>query len=66
MNLSKVIVDPGNGEVLLSQQISKEEHMMMHRMMGQGMMMGHQQGMGPMNLGMMGPQGLGQGAMGSG
>jgi len=66
MNLSKVIVDPGNGEVLLSEQISKEEHMMMHGlamgpgMMGPGMMMGGpQQGrgmmMGPMNQGMMGP-----------
>jgi hypothetical protein len=27
MNFSKVIVDPGNGQVLLSKQISKEEHM---------------------------------------
>jgi uncharacterized membrane protein YkoI len=58
MNLSKVIVDPGSGEVLLSEQISKEEHMMMHGMMGPGMMMGPQQGrgmmMGPMNQGMMG------------
>src|SRR5215218_6510667 len=66
MNFSKVIVDPGNGEVLLTEQISKEEHMMMHGlamgpgMMGPGMMMGGpQQGrgmkMGPMNQGMMGP-----------
>jgi uncharacterized membrane protein YkoI len=62
MNLSKVIVDPGNGQVMLSEQISKEEHMMMHgmgkqNMMGPGMMMGPQQGrgmmMGPMNQGMM-------------
>jgi hypothetical protein len=64
MNLSKVIVDPGNGQVMLSEQISKEEHMMMHgmgkqNMMGPGMMMSPQQGrgmmMGPMNQGMMGP-----------
>jgi uncharacterized membrane protein YkoI len=45
MNLSKVIVDPGNGEVLLTEQISKEQHMMMHgmageHMMGPGMIMG--------------------------
>lgn len=45
MNFSKVVVDPGNGEVLLSEQISKEQHMMMHgmgkqQMMGPGMMMG--------------------------
>jgi hypothetical protein len=62
MNLSKVIVDPGNGQVMLSEQISKEEHMMMHgmgkqNMMGPGMMMSPQQGrgmmMGPMNQGMM-------------
>jgi hypothetical protein len=61
MNLSKVIVDPGNGEVLLSEQISKEEHMMMHgmgkqHMMGPGMMTGPQHGrgmmMGPMHQGM--------------
>jgi len=50
MNFSKVIVDPGNGEVLLSEQISKEEHMMMHgmgkqHMMGPGMMMGPPGGM---------------------
>jgi hypothetical protein len=47
MNFSKVIVDPGNGEVLSSEQISKEQHMMMHGkdkqgMMGPGMMMGGQ------------------------
>jgi uncharacterized membrane protein YkoI len=64
MNFSKVIVDPGNGEVLLTEQISKEEHMMMHgmgkqQMMGPGMMMGHEQGRGMM----MGP---GQGMMGPG
>jgi uncharacterized membrane protein YkoI len=47
MNFSKVIVDPGNGEVLSSEQISKEQHMKMHGkdkqgMMGPGMMMGGQ------------------------
>jgi hypothetical protein len=42
MNISKVIVDPGNGQVLFSKQLSKEEHMMMHGMMGPGMT-----GMGP-------------------
>jgi uncharacterized membrane protein YkoI len=40
MNFSKVVVDPGNGEVLFSKQLSKEEHMMMHQMGGQHMMMG--------------------------
>ena len=40
MNFSKVVVDPGNGEVLSSKQLSKEEHMMMHEMGGQDMMMG--------------------------
>jgi hypothetical protein len=45
MNFSKVIVDPGNGQVLFSKQLSKEEHMMMHGMgkqgiLGPGMMMG--------------------------
>ena len=29
MNFSKVVVDPGNGEVILSEPISKEEHMRM-------------------------------------
>jgi hypothetical protein len=48
MNLTKVIVDPGNGQVLSSKQISKEEHMRMHGMMGPGMMMGPQQGRGMM------------------
>src|SRR5919106_3451274 len=38
MNFSKVLVDPGNGEVLFTKQLSKEEHMMMHEMGGQGMM----------------------------
>jgi uncharacterized protein (DUF2147 family) len=36
MNFNKVIVDPGNGQVLSSKQMSKEEHAMMHK----GMMMG--------------------------
>jgi hypothetical protein len=40
MNFSKVVVDPGNVEVLYSKQLSKEEHMMMHEMGGQDMMMG--------------------------
>ena len=63
MNFSKVIVDPGNGQVLSSKQISKEEHMRMHGMMGPGMM-GHSmmgppdrmmggEMMGPMHQGMM-------------
>jgi uncharacterized membrane protein YkoI len=39
MNFSKVVVDPGNGEVLFSQQLSKQEHMMMHEMGGHSMMM---------------------------
>ena len=44
MNFSKVVVDPGNGEVILSEPISKEEHMRMpgmdkKGMMGPGMMM---------------------------
>src|SRR5919197_1070108 len=30
MNFSKVIIDQGNGQVLSSKQISKEEHMRMH------------------------------------
>lgn len=40
MNFSKVVVDPGNGEVLSSKQLSKMEHMMMHEMGGRDMMMG--------------------------
>jgi hypothetical protein len=39
MNFSKVVVDPGNGEVLFSKQLSRMEQMMMHEMGGQGMMM---------------------------
>src|SRR3712207_1184739 len=39
MNFNTVIVDPGNGQVLSSKQISQEEHAMMHKgMMGPGMM----------------------------
>jgi hypothetical protein len=39
MNFNTVIVDPGNGQVLSSKQMSKEEHLMMHKgMMGPGMM----------------------------
>jgi uncharacterized membrane protein YkoI len=61
MNFSKVVVDPGNGEVLSSKQLSKEEHMMMHEMGGRDMMMGgpgkmmkhDRMGMGPPD-GMMG------------
>jgi hypothetical protein len=59
MNFSKVIVDPGNGQVLSSKQISKEEHMRMHGMMGHNMMgppgrmMGGEMMMGPMHQGMM-------------
>jgi uncharacterized membrane protein YkoI len=67
MNFSKVIVDPGNGQVLSSKQISKEEHMRMHGMMGPGMMGHNMMGppgrmmggdmmdmmMGPMHQGMM-------------
>ena len=39
MNFSKVVVDPGNGEVLFNKQLSKEQHMMMHEMGERGMMM---------------------------
>jgi hypothetical protein len=52
MNFSRIVVDPGTGEVLLSEPISKEQHMMMHGMemgrqgmMGPGMMMGPPGGM---------------------
>jgi uncharacterized membrane protein YkoI len=39
MNFNTVIVDPGNGQVLSSKQMSKEEHAMMHKgIMGPGMM----------------------------
>jgi uncharacterized membrane protein YkoI len=56
MNFHTVIVDPGNGQVLSSKQISKEEHLMMHK----GMMMGP----GMMGPGMMGPGMMGPGMMG--
>ena len=62
MNFNTVIVDPGNGQVLSSKQISKEEHLMMHKgMMGPGMM-----GPGMMGPGMMGPGMMGPGMMGPG
>jgi uncharacterized membrane protein YkoI len=58
MNFSRIVVDPGTGEILLSEPISKEQHMMMHGMgmdrqgmMGPGMMMGGHDKM------MMGPPG---------
>lgn len=67
MNFSKVVVDPGNGEVLFNKQLSKEEHMMMHEMGERGMMMSpgmtmggpggmmkHDMGMGPSGGMMMG------------
>jgi uncharacterized membrane protein YkoI len=67
MNFSKVVVDPGNGEVLFNKQLSKEEHMMMHEMGERGMMMSpgmtmsgpggmmkHDMGMGPPGGMMMG------------
>jgi uncharacterized membrane protein YkoI len=67
MNFSKVVVDPGNGEVLFNKQLSKEEHLMMHEMGEQGMMMSpgmtmggpggmmkHDMGMGPPGGMMMG------------
>src|SRR5918996_1086024 len=62
MNFSKVVVDPGNGEVLFNKQLSKEEHMMMHEMgergmmMSPGMMMGGQGGMMKHDMGI-GPSG---------
>jgi len=38
MNFNTIIVDPGNGKVLSTKQISMEEHLMMHKgMMGPGM-----------------------------
>jgi uncharacterized membrane protein YkoI len=67
MNFSKVVVDPGNGEVLFNKQLSKEQHMMMHEMGERGMMMSpgmtmggpggmmkHDMGMGPLGGMMMG------------
>jgi hypothetical protein len=66
MNFSSVIVDPGNGQVLFSKQLSKEEHMMMHGMMGPGMMGPGMMGPGMMGPGMMGPGMMGPGMMGPG
>ena len=40
MNFSKVIVDPGNGHMLFSKQLSKEDMMMGGPQQGRGMMMG--------------------------
>jgi uncharacterized membrane protein YkoI len=65
MNFNTVIVDPGNGQVLLSKQISMEEHLMMHKgMMGPGMMGPGMMGPGMMGPGMMGPGMMGPGMMG--
>jgi uncharacterized membrane protein YkoI len=65
MNFNTVIVDPGNGQVLSSKQISKEEHLMMHKgMMGPGMMGPGMMGPGMMGPGMMGPGMMGPGMMG--
>jgi uncharacterized membrane protein YkoI len=64
MNFSKVVVDPGNGEVLFNKQLSKEEHMMMHEMgergmmMSPGMTMGGPGGMTKHNMGMGPPGGM--------
>jgi uncharacterized membrane protein YkoI len=67
MNFNTVIVDPGNGQVLSSKQISKEEHLMMHKgMMGPGMMGPGMMGPGMMGPGMMGPGMMGPGMMGPG
>ena len=39
INFNMIIVDPGNGQVLFTRQMSMEEHSMMHKgMMGPGMM----------------------------
>src|ERR687896_844995 len=46
MNFSKVLVEPGNGEVLFNKQLSKEEHMMMHEMGERGTMMSPSMTMG--------------------
>src|SRR5215208_4371503 len=67
MNFNTVIVDPGNGQVLSSKQISMEEHLMMHKgMMGPGMMGPGMMGSGMMGSGMMGPGMMGPGMMGPG
>jgi uncharacterized membrane protein YkoI len=58
MNFSRVVVDPGTGEMLLSEPISKEQHMMMHGMeMGKHGMMGPGMMMGGHDKKMMGPPG---------
>jgi hypothetical protein len=68
MNFSKVIVDPGNGQVLLNERVSnadmmKDEMQRYHKMMSM-MMGGPQQGMEmTMDPGMMGPGMMGQGMM---
>lgn len=59
MNFSKVVVDPGNGEVLFNKQLSKEEHMMMHEMGERGTMMSPSMTMG-------GPGGMMKHDMGTG
>jgi uncharacterized membrane protein YkoI len=65
MNFNTVIVDPGNGQVLSSKQMSMEEHAMMHKgMMGPGMMGPGMMGPGMMGPGMMGPGMMGPGMMG--
>ena len=67
MNFNTVIVDPGNGQVLSSRQMSMEEHAMMHKgMMGPGMMGPGMMGPGMMGPGMMGPGMMGPGMMGPG
>jgi hypothetical protein len=39
INFNMIIVDPGNGQVLFTRQMSMEEHSMMHKAMaGPGMM----------------------------
>lgn len=59
MNFSKVVIDPGNGEVLFNKQLSKEEHMMMHEMGERGTMMSPSMTMG-------GPGGMMKHDMGTG
>jgi uncharacterized membrane protein YkoI len=59
MNFSKVVVDPGNGEILFNKPLSKEEHMMMHEMGERGTMMSPSTTMG-------GPGGMMKHDMGTG
>jgi uncharacterized membrane protein YkoI len=67
MNFNRVLVDPGNGQVLSSKQMSMEEHLKMHKgMMGPGMMGPGMMGPGMMGPGMMGPGMMGPGMMGPG